>query len=142
LTDRLESYFKGGLNVKALRTIIFLPVLFVLILSNALWSANWVEYDASSQGDVYSYNKSSVKLVTADIIQVWQRYDFARAVKGVKSTTVLRQIDCQLNRSKVLSVIDYDLYGGVLHNNTNEDTDWKDIPPNSRLDELRKILCE
>lgn len=128
--------------MKALRTIIFLPVLFVLILSNALWSANWVEYDASSKGDVYSYNKSSVKLVTADIIQVWQRYDFARAVKGVKSTTVLRQIDCQLNRSKVLSVIDYDLYGGVLHNNTNEDTDWKDIPPNSRLDELRKILCE
>jgi len=122
--------------------MVFLSVLFVLSPANAAWAANWVEYGTSSQGDVFSYNKSSVKLITADIIQVWQRYDFARPVKSVKSTTVLRRIDCQLKRSKVMSVIDYDLYGGVLHNNANEDSDWKDIPPDSRIDALKKILCE
>lgn len=128
--------------MKVMKAIIPLSVMLVLFLVNPVPAANWVEYDTSSQGDVYSYNKSSVKLITADIIQVWQRYDFARAVKSVKSTTVLRQIDCQLNRSKVLSIIDYDLYGGVLHNNTNDDSDWQEIPPDSRLDGLRKILCE
>jgi len=128
--------------VKTFQTMVFLSVLFVLSPANAAWAANWVEYGTSSQGDVFSYNKSSVKLITADIIQVWQRYDFARPVKSVKSTTVLRRIDCQLKRSKVMSVIDYDLYGGVLHNNANEDSDWKDIPPDSRIDALKKILCE
>ena len=128
--------------MKFMKAIVLFWAFFVFFGLVPAWAANWVEYGTSSQGDVYSYNKSSVKLVTADVIQVWQRYDFAHPVKGVKSTTVLRQIDCQLSRSKVLSVIDYDFYGGVLHNNTNEDTDWKDIPPNSRLDELRKILCE
>ena len=128
--------------MKTFQTMVFLSVLFVLSPANAAWAANWVEYGTSSQGDVFSYNKSSVKLITADIIQVWQRYDFARPVKSVKSTTVLRRIDCQLKRSKVMSVIDYDLYGGVLHNNANEDSDWKDIPPDSRIDALKKILCE
>ncbi len=121
--------------------MVFLSVLFVLFTANPAWAANWVEYGTSSQGDVFSYNKSSVKLITADIIQVWQRYDFAQAVKSVKSTTVLRRIDCRQSRTKVMSVIDYDLYGGVLHNN-NEDLDWQDIPPNSRIDALKKILCE
>jgi len=128
--------------MKSMKTILLLPAVFVIFLVVPARAANWVEFGTSSQGDVFSYNKSSVKLITADIIQVWQRYDFARPVKSVKATTVLRQIDCQLSRSKVMSVIDYDLYGGVLHNNANEDSDWQDIPPDSRLDGLRKILCE
>ena len=128
--------------MESTKAIVLLLAVFVITWVVPARAANWVEYGTSSQGDVYSYNKSSVKLVTADIIQVWQRYDFARAVKSVKSTTVLRQIDCQLSRSKVMSVIDYDLYGGVLHNNTDDDSDWQDIPPDSRLDGLRKILCE
>lgn len=128
--------------MKSTQVIVLLFAVFVMTWVVPARAANWVEYGTSSQGDVYSYNKSSVKLITADIIQVWQRYDFAHPVKSVKSTTVLRQIDCQLSRSKVMSVIDYDFYGGVLHNSTDEDSDWQDIPPDSRIDGLKKILCE
>ena len=47
--------------MKSMKPIVILSVLLVLVLENPVLGANWVEYGKSKKGDVYSYNKSSVK---------------------------------------------------------------------------------
>ena len=128
--------------MKSIKAVVLLSFMLVLLLENPVLSANWVEYAKTKKGDVYSYNQSNVKNVSGDIRQCWERYDFASVINGVKSTTVLRQIDCKERTSRIISVIDYDIYGGVLHSNANYQSEWRDIPSDEKLEVLRKILCE
>jgi hypothetical protein len=128
--------------MKSMKPGVFLSLLFILFLENPVLGANWIEYGQSKKGDVYSYNKSSVKNIKGDTKQFWERYDFANVIHNVKSTTVLREIDCRESKSRIISVIDYDVYSSMLHSNSNYDSEWQDISPDSRLETLRKIICE
>lgn len=128
--------------MKSMKPIVFLSFLFILFLGNPVLGANWIEYGQSKKGDVYSYNKSSVKNIKGGTTQFWERHDFAHVIHNVKSTTVLREIDCQESKSRIISVIDYDAYSNILHSNSNYDSDWQDIPADSRLETLRQIICE
>jgi hypothetical protein len=133
-----------GIDMKTFKSVISWSVLFFLLSINPVLGANWVEYGQSNKGDVYSYNKSSVKNISGDIKEVWERIDFSKenVRNGIKSTVFKREMDCQESKSRILSVLNYDVFSTMLHSNLSDQSDWKDIPPDTRLATLKKILCE
>jgi hypothetical protein len=130
--------------MKTLKSVMFFSMLFILLSVSPSFGSSWFEYEMSKQGDVYSYNQSSVKNVSGDIKEVWERIDFSKGNvrNGIKSTVYKRQIDCFESKSKILSVMNYDVFSNMVRSNMNEQTDWNDIPPDTRLKTLKKILCK
>jgi hypothetical protein len=130
--------------MKPFQSIIYLSAMFILLSTNNLYGSNWVEYEMSKQGDIYSYNQSSVKNLSGDIKEVWDRVDFSKGNvrNGIKSSVFKRQIECKESKSKIISVMNYDVFSNMVHSNLDDNTDWKDVPPDTRLETLKKILCK
>jgi len=137
-----------------------LSVLFVLIFVSPVFGDNWIQYGTGSQGNIYSYNKDTVKWKTNNIVQVWKREDFSvegreKRIQGLIGKGLptngydkfshemgLIEIDCEEMKRNLLSIVDYDTDGNVLLSSSYNEPDWRYIVPGSVGDGLRKEVCK
>jgi hypothetical protein len=113
------------------------------------------------QGSVYSYNKTSIKHKTNNVVQVWRKLTYSNEHKErdiqmlVKSGLYTRQqlerlsydltlyeINCENSRSRLISIICYDMNDNVLLQRSNDKAKWEYIAPKSEEYYLRKQVCE
>jgi len=138
--------------------IIFFSLFFFSVGNTENSSSDWVEY-TRSKGLIFLYNTVSIKHLTKDIVQVWDKSiysDEAREkeiqslIEYGSSTTgydklsqkwVLHEIDCKKHRLRMLSIIEYDTDSNVLYSDSIE-REWDYLPPDSIWDTLRKKVCE
>ena len=122
-------------------------------------AAEWVEYGTTSDGGVLLYDKARIKHQPKDIFQVWNKYIFSdesreKFMKGLRKTgpltenwdglsqmTYLNEIDCKKGMSRYLSKTFYNKDQKVIIQVPFDKPVWKQITPESHLDNLRKIIC-
>ncbi len=177
---RLEGDLRSGKGIvmKIIRPIILLSFLLALVVSwgcsndgkvddqlpkpspPAAASSDWLEYGRSNKGDVYSYNKTSIKQRTADVLQVWEKkiisdksreedIEYYRSqrlsTKGYEKLSyklILQEIDCKKKTYRILSIIEYDTDDHVLDSLSFDKPDWGSITPGSVIDALRGKVCK
>ncbi|MDD4357282.1 MAG: hypothetical protein PHN98_08535 [Smithellaceae bacterium] len=122
-------------------------------------TSDWVEYGTTHDGGVLLYDKAHIKNQPGNIFQVWTKYIFSdesrgKFMKGLIKTgpltenweglsqmTYLNEIDCKKRMSRYLSKTFYDKnYKIIVHVPFNK-PDWKQINPESHINNLRKIIC-
>jgi hypothetical protein len=150
-----------GKDMKTIYSVIFLPFLFILLLVTPVKGASdWEEFK-THKGNIYSYNKATIKHGTNDIVQVWVKTVYSyegkeRHIRYMKkhgvSTTKgwdklsdrlsLVEVDCKKEKTRGLSITYYDTDGGVLHSQSSAKQDWRSIAADSLFDILRKKVCK
>lgn len=142
-----------------LYSIIIFPLLLTFFLAtSANGASNWVEYGRSDRGNIFEYNKASIRQ-KEDIIQVQRRVFFSDEgreiyILGLKKSGVLphgldrlsnslslEEIDCKKETYQIVSVTHYGADGMILYTHSYDEPDWIEILPDSVNDILRKMLC-
>jgi len=147
------------MDMKTVYSVMSLSFLIIFLLVTPVnGSSDWVEYYRSTNGNVFSYR---VKHRTQDTVEVWDKYVFSDESKkkifkkmikeGWSSTTYVNishslslvEIDCNTERSRILSITFYNTDGQSVFPNSSIKTDWDYIIIlNSPYDTLRKEVCK
>jgi hypothetical protein len=127
-----------------LRTsIMAISFLFILLPGNPAFGIDWVELSTTSEGNVLSYDKGSVRKIDSDNYRLWERIIYAdgNVKENVKTTVFIREINCRDKNHRIISIIDYDANGEKLFNGADDQTEWSAIPLDTPVDDLRKAIC-
>lgn len=140
----------------------YLPFLIILLFVTPVFGSSdeWVEYDISKNGNIYSYNKGNIKHRTKNIVQVWIKEVFSdegreKIIQPMRKgglpteeweklshTLVLDEIDCKKRRYQILSVTHYDTDGKGFSIHLYDKPKWDYIVPRSTMNTLRKKVCK
>jgi hypothetical protein len=119
---------------------LFAVIFLILPLSNVM---AWTKLQ-EIEGDAYYVHVSTVDYRTRT---AWLRVDLRRAISldGVKvgSTRELMQIDCNSNSARSLESTAFsrrELKGNIVKTRLKP-SDWRGIPPNTPLFEVRRMVC-
>ncbi|MHB8138000.1 MAG: surface-adhesin E family protein [Smithellaceae bacterium] len=123
-------------------------------------SSDWVEYTRTEDGSILLYNKRNItKIGGKYIIQVWTKWiysdeDREKTLIKVRNSGLstegwsklsyclpLYQIDCRNKKLQILSNIQYDNGGMVLHSGSYDKQKWDYIVPDSTGEVLLKKVC-
>jgi hypothetical protein len=150
MTDR-QSMWDASLNfpiyegkrMEKVQSVFLLSVMFILLFGSPVWGIAWVELAKTSDGNVLSYDKGSVRTVDNNIYRLWERilYSDNNVKENVKTTIFIREINCRESQYRIISIIDYDANGEKLFSGTDDQTDWSAVPPDTPIDDLRKTVC-
>jgi len=105
--------------------------------------ADWIEYSAQPNGDVYFFDNTRVEIMDAQI-GVWTRIRYKTSVMGASSYQSFLTLDCTDNSEiTVQSTFYSDEHWDkpAMATNTNAKPKKK-IEPNSATAQLLSILCE
>lgn len=118
-------------------------VLFMLLLGTPVWAIEWVELSTTSDGNVLSYDKGSVRKINDNVYRLWERiiYSSKNVKENIKTTVFIREINCQDGQYRIISIMDYNANGDKLFSGTDDQVDWSSIPPHTPIDDLRKVVC-
>ncbi len=153
---------RNKLLVKVGMILIGVSVLLVYGFNKAE-AAEWELFQATSAGNIYYYDGTSVERPSNDIFRVWVRIvetkGFSKAdleklkdpKKGIevakkaqKTSTgewkQLFEINCSTRMVRVLSATSYDKNGNAKEK-YELPSEWAHIPDNSVTNYLAKILC-
>jgi len=124
-----------------------LPVLclfLLLLLVTPATGIEWTVLSTTDEGNELSYDEKSIREVKTYIFRLWERIVFAdQNVKdNVKTTLFIREINCQNNRQRIISLMDYNTQGEKTFSGANDRATWSAIPPDTPLDLLRKKVCK
>jgi hypothetical protein len=132
--------------------VIYLLLLFVVLFVNPVSGASWVEYGTDRQGNVWSYDKDSLKHTAKNMLQVWEKEVFStegrkkhlqemdnrlptKVFAKLSYDITSHEINCKELKSDELSVFDYDTDGFLFQKETP-------VLPNAGPSILYKILCK
>jgi len=109
--------------------------------------------------DNFYYNKTKLNK-SSDIISVWtyrtianeeRKYliehfresDLGKSIKyqSLDHQVMLIDIDCRQKMSKIKKLENYDDRKNVLYEETYQNSEWTEITPESKLDEIHKNIC-
>jgi len=147
------------MKIKNVQSIICLVIYF--LFANQAWAADWIYFNKAAVGDYY-YDKSSIKKVNQNIIQVWNKVILSKeaktkyfsALQGIhrapQNPSILNyykklmEIDCVNRKIKDTSVTFYDEKGKVVYSSPkSESGEWNDILPDTVGEKLINIVsCE
>lgn len=138
-------------------------LLFVLLIFNPpnVSGSDWVVFGTTEDdGDVFLFDKESIKHRTKDIVQFCERRDLSdigrknfikdlidngAPIGGylkISHIDCLREIHCLERKTRVLSIINYDSDGYVLDRGSFANPPWNSITSDSIGDDLRKMVCQ
>lgn len=124
----------------------FVPVLFLFLLLFVApaWGIEWTLLSTTRDGNELSYDEKSVREVKTQVFRLWERIVFAdpNVRDNVKTTLFIREINCQNNRQRIISLLDYNAKVEKLFSGANDRAAWSAIPPDTPLDVLRKKICQ
>jgi len=146
------------LNLKRKNTWVMFNIIFVLLIAMPVSGAGWVEYRTDQQGNIFSYDRDSIKNKTAEIVQVRERMDSLGKVgdfgwsvgqgrthspenKKFACIMSLIEIHCMQAKYQVVEFRDFDTEGNLISTGSFEN-DWIHISPETFADELRKRICQ
>jgi len=151
-----------GIDMKKITSVISLLfiVLFIFV-GNVYSSSDWVEYKTDKDGDVYFYKKVNVEKKDGNhLIQVWDKIVFSdegrekyiQILKKIGSSTegrdklsysmTLKEIDCKKERSRDLSISQYDMDGHKIYQGNFDKPEWNYIVPDSIGESFMKKICK
>ena len=123
------------------------------VFSNNVFGESLIKYFTDEDGTEYSYDKDSVKRQSGKV-KVWttailgaeSRSEIQKnvSIKGFENlsfTRTLDEINCKEGRTRVVTMIYYDVKRKVLYTIT-EQTDWRSIVPDSINDLLKSSVCK
>jgi hypothetical protein len=123
------------------------------VFSNNVFGESLVKYFTDEDGTEYSYDKDSVKRQSGKV-KVWttvilgvesrseiQKNVSIKAFENLSFTRTLDEINCKEGRTRVVTIIYYDVKRKVLYTIT-EQTDWRSIVPDSINDLLKSSVCK
>ncbi len=144
--------------------IILIGVWSLLVYGfNKAEGAEWELFQATSVGNIYYYDGTSVERLSNDILRVWVRIietkefskaDLEKLKDPKKATEVVKEaqkkstgewkqlfeINCSKRMVRVLSATLYDM-DGKIKENYELPSEWAHIAENSVTNYLAKILC-
>jgi hypothetical protein len=144
------------MKIRNVQGIICLAIFF--LFANQAGAAEWIYFDTAAVGDIY-YDKSSIKKVNKNIIQVWNKDVLSKEAKtkyfsilqeihkAPKNPSMLSyykklmEIDCVNRKIKDIFVIFYDEKGKIIYSSPKSDSgEWNDILPNTVGEKLINIV--
>jgi hypothetical protein len=149
----------GGemVKIKNVQGIICLVIFFLFV--NQAWAADWIFYSSSIIGKEY-YDKSSIKRVNKNLINVWIKIilnedaktnnfsslkSIGKAPKNpdmLNHQLILIEIDCINKKVKSSHMTINDAKGAVIASEPKSFiSTWNDIPSDSNADKLKNIVC-
>jgi len=130
---------KNSIRVFIIPLSIFCLFLFV----SPVLGIDWVKLATTGDGHELSYDKGSVREIDAGTYRLWERiiYSDEGMKDNVKTTVFIREINCQKNQHRIISIIDYDARGDTLFSGSDGRANWSPIPAGTVLDDLKKIVC-
>lgn len=145
------------MKARNVQFVICLVILF--LLTSQARAADWIFNGASNIGNEY-YDKSSVKIVNKNIVQVWTKtlyndvgklknYSVLRGMKNapvnpyiLSHEMALFEIDCLNAKIKVSSKRICDKRGNVIASEPQSREKWKAILPGSNFERLKNEVCK
>ena len=145
------------IDMKKISLVISL-VIFSLF-ANQAWAANWILYNTSDEDKMY-YDKSSIKEVNKDIIQVWTKKLLTKngktkvpsSLKRIDKTFgntklwsnkfILLEFDCVNEKYRIASMNIYNEKGSMLLSKPEMNEKWRDIVPKSVNGPLKNVVCQ
>lgn len=129
--------------IKRILPVLCLFLLLLLLVTPAT-GIEWTVLSTTDEGNELSYDEKSIREVKTYIFRLWERIVFAdQNVKdNVKTTLFIREINCQNNRQRIISLMDYNTQGEKTFSGANDRATWSAIPPDTPLDLLRKKVCK
>jgi hypothetical protein len=123
--------------------VIPLALLFLVLSVSPVLSLEWTKLATTGDGNDLSYDKSSVRKIDTNIYRLWERiiYSAKNVKENIKTTLFIREINCRDGQHRIISVMDYNANGEKLFSGSNDQVDWSSIPPNTPIDDLRKVVC-
>jgi len=148
--------------MKTFYSVIFLSFLIIFpLVTSVNGNDDWVIYETSYEGDVYSYSKVSIKPKTKDIVQVWSKLVYSdksrveviqklmenglftkTELEKLSYNVILQEIVCKEKKSRTVSIRYYDKDSNVLYSSAVEKIIWTYIIPDTVTDILRKKVCK
>lgn len=146
------------LRLITLNTLVMFNILFVLLVAIPVSSADWVEYWKDHQGNLFSYDRDSIKYKTAEIVQVRDRMDhlgngadYSRSERQDKMhppdnkkfayMISLIEIHCVQAKYQIVEFSDFDMEGDLIATGSFEN-DWIHIRPETFAAELKRLICK
>jgi len=146
--------------MKKICSVLFMPLLMILLLVVPVKGASEWEEFKTLRGNVYSL-KTGIKYTTNAIAQVWVKTVYSdigreRQIQYMKKQGLstekewlklsdrlsLVEVDCKQEKIRVLYLTYYDADGGILHNQSSSEAEWRSIVKDSTFDVLRKKVCK
>ena len=144
------------MKFKNLQSVICFAIFFMS--AHHAWAEDWILYNTSDESKVY-YNKSSIKEVDKNIIQVWTKTILNEKGKAKVSSVlknmdkasdnpeiwshklILFKFDCVNEKYKITSMNIYNEKGSVLFSLPEINYKWRNIILKSDSEKLKKIVC-
>ena len=135
------------------KTTLFAVFGFIIFFAIEAQAADWVYYaTGSADGCSFYYDPQSIKRVSEDIVQVWEKKVFTekdakKAInelgpefKELSFDKCLKEFNCNEKKSRTLSVIYYNKDGGVIES-VSSASSWDFVVPDSGVEALFNIVC-
>lgn len=126
--------------------------IIIFFFSMEARSVDWVFYVTAADGNNYYYDSQSIKWVSKDIVQVWEKTVYTE--KGVPDMIKkygpeykelscgigLFEFNCSEKKSRGLSLTYHNHHGSVIYS-APRDSSWDFIIPESVSESLFNIVC-
>ncbi len=134
-------------------------LIMLLFLTPVFSSDDWIEFGRTDNGNSFFYNKVNIERQKNCIVRVWEkkvysdegRKEFIQVskkndipteqYKNISYCLGLKEIDCEKNMLRILSLTFYDSNDKVILSKNYFYNNWENIIPTSLHDGLYKILC-
>jgi hypothetical protein len=144
------------MKAKNVQSISCFVLLFLFIVANHVWAADWILFGQTMSGDIY-YDKSSIN-ENGSIVRVWTKEIYNKdgkmntyeILKNLGKTPanpdilshqlILREFDCSNEKMQSISVTVYTAEGASVFSQWKSFNEWHDSP-NPTLQSLGKIVC-
>ena len=111
----------------------------------------WTSYSSGSSGESYYDSESIITYVAEDIVQVWSKTIYSDEgkksleqdykVPDISESKSLQEFNCHTRETRIITAVYYNSSQKEVINAGDKPSDWMNIPPGSRAENLYKIMC-
>lgn len=110
-------------------------------------SKNWVLFDGDPE--ITGYIDPSTIRRKGNKVKVWHLYDFKESQIDIKGNSYLSvqvqdEFDCIEDQSRILYLSHHSQHmgrGSIVYSDNIPDNEWRPIPPNTKIESIKKIAC-
>ncbi len=132
--------------------VFLLTALFLLCCISAADGEEWVSYSIGPSGESYYDPGNIITYLAEDIVQVWSRTIYSDEgkklleqdykVSDISESKSLQEYNCRTREMRVIKAGYYNSSRKEVVNSGDKPSDWMNIPPGTRAENLYKIVCK
>lgn len=134
-------------------------LIVILFASPVIGLDDWVEFGRTDNGNIFFLNKAKIEYQKNGIVRVWEKKIYsdegrkelisaykknefpAEKFEKISYCLGLKEIDCEKDMLRLLSLTFFDLNNNVLLSHNYSCSNWENIVPISLYSDLYKKLC-